>query len=229
MIISVIRTVILYIFIIIAMRVMGKRQIGELQTSELVITLLISDIAALPMQDMGEPLLSGIVPIFILISCEVLLSVGMLKKSKFRKLICGKPIIIISDGKILQEEMHRLRMSTEDLSEQLRQQNIFNIDTVAYAIVETNGKLSVLKKTDYQDVTAKMLNLYQEDDGLEVVVISDGEICDYSLKINNLSLEWLYNTLNENNIKVEDIFIMTADKNKNVNIIKKYNYNGEKQ
>ncbi len=221
MIISVIRTIILYVLIILAMRIMGKRQIGELQTSELVITLLVSDIAALPMQDTGQPLTSGVVPILILIFCEVLLSVGMLRRSKFRQIICGKPIIIISDGKILQKEMKRLRMSTEDLSEQLRQQNVFNIENVAYAIVETNGKLSVLKKPDYQTVTAKMLNKPQKDNGLQTVVVSDGEVCHYSLSVHSLSEQWVYDRLKERNIKLKDVFIMTVDKSKTINIIKK--------
>lgn len=221
MIVSVIRTIILYLLIIIAMRIMGKRQIGELQTSELVITLLISDIAALPMQDTGQPLISGVVPILVLIMCEVLLSLGMLTRSKFRQLICGKPIIVINDGKIMQKEMRRLRISTEDLSEQLRQQNVFNIENVAYAIVETNGKLSVLQKPDYQTVTPKMLNKPQKDNGLQTVVISDGEICHYSLNVHSLSTDWVYDRLKERNIDLKDVFIMTVDKNKTINIIEK--------
>ena len=112
MIISVIRTILLYIVIILAIRIMGKRQIGELQTSELVVTLLISDIAAIPMQNTEQSLLSGIVPILILIVCEIIISFLMLKRAGFRRIICGKPIVIISDGKINQSEMHRLRMST---------------------------------------------------------------------------------------------------------------------
>lgn len=169
----------------------GKRQIGELQTSELVVTLLISDIAAIPMQNTEQSLLSGIVPILILIVCEIIISLLMLKRAGFRRIICGKPIVIISDGKINQSEMHQLRMSTEDLSEELRQQGIFNIEDVGFAIVETNGKLSVLKKPEKDIPTAEELGIKTNDKGLEVVVISDGEISKYSLKICGLNRDWL--------------------------------------
>ena len=117
MMISFLRTALLYVVIIIAVRLMGKRQISELQTSELVVTLLISDIAAIPMQDSGQPLVSGLLPIGILIVCEILASIWMLKSTKFRRAICGRPIVVINNGRIDQQEMRRLRMSTEDLIE----------------------------------------------------------------------------------------------------------------
>ena len=143
MFISLIRTVILYAMIIIAVRIMGKRQISQLQTSELVVTMLISDLAVIPMQDSGQPLFSGLIPIFVLIALEVLLSVIMLKSGRLRRVICGKPVVVIEDGKILQKNMKELRMSIEDLFEQLRQKDVFSLKEVAYAIVETNGAMSV--------------------------------------------------------------------------------------
>lgn len=221
MIVSLIRTILLYIVVILAVRLMGKRQISELQTSELVVTLLISDIASIPMQDSGMPIFSGLIPIIILVVCEIILSALMLKNGKFRKFICGKPVVIINDGKIDQKAMKDLRMSTEDLSEQLRQLDAFNIEDVAFAIVETNGKMSITKKPSKQQVDASMLGLNVPNNGIETVVISDGEISDFSLSLCNLSENWLRNTLKEKNINIEDIFIMTADKNKNFNIIKK--------
>ena len=148
MTISFVRTLLLYVLILIAVRLMGKRQISELQTSELVVTLLISDIAAIPMQDTGQPLSSGVIPIAVLVMCEIALSVFMLKNMRFRRFVCGKPIVVIDDGKIDQRAMRALRMSTEDLSEQLRQRNVFSLQDVAYAIIETNGKMSVIKKPD---------------------------------------------------------------------------------
>lgn len=221
MIISVIRTILLYIVIILAIRIMGKRQIGELQTSELVVTLLISDIAAIPMQNTEQSLLSGIVPILILIVCEIIISFLMLKRAGFRRIICGKPIVIISDGKINQSEMHRLRMSTEDLSEELRQQGIFNIEDVGFAIVETNGKLSVLKKPEKDIPTAEELGIKTNDKGLEVVVISDGEISKYSLKICGLSRDWLFDTLKKENTELNDVFLMIANGQGEYKIIEK--------
>ena len=113
---------------------MGKRQISQLQTSELVVTMLISDLAVIPMQDSGQPLFSGIIPIFVLIALEVMLSFIMLKSGKVRRAICGKPVVIIKDGRIIQENMQELRMSVEDLFEQLRQKDIFVLSDVAYAL-----------------------------------------------------------------------------------------------
>lgn len=179
MTISLIRTLLLYVMIIAAVRIMGKRQISELQTSELVVTLLISDIAAIPMQNTGQPLSSGIIPILVLVSCEIAASFFMVKNSRFRKLVAGKPQVVINNGTVDQAQMKRLRMSTEDLSEQLRQMNVFSIQDVAYAIVETNGKLSVMKKPEKDQVSASMLGIAVPDHGIDAVVISDGELSSF--------------------------------------------------
>ncbi len=221
MIISAIRTVLLYVVIIFAVRIMGKRQISELQTSELVVTLLISNIASIPMQDTDQSMLSGLIPILVLLVCEIIISFLMLKRSNFRKLICGKPIIVINDGKIDQMQMRRLRMSTEDLYEQLRQKDIFNIEDVLFAVMETNGNLSVLKRPENETVTAKQMGIKTSDKGLQMVVISDGEIAYSSLKFCGLNEEWLFNVLNNENIKIKDVFIMTVDKRRTYQIIKK--------
>ena len=146
MVITVLRTVLLYIVIIFAVRIMGKRQISDLQTSGLVVTLLISDIASIPMQNTDQTMLSGIIPIFVLLVCEIFVSLFMMKSNKFRKIICGKPVIVINNGEIDQKAMTDLRMSTEDLFEELRQKDVFDIQEVSFAIIETNGKMSILKK-----------------------------------------------------------------------------------
>ena len=148
MILSFLRAVLLYIVILSAVRLMGKRQISELQTSELVVTLLISDLAAVPMQNTGQPLVSGLIPIAVLVMCEIAASVFMLKSGKFRRLVCGKPVVLINNGKVDQKEMARLRLSVEDLFEELREKDVFSIGDVAWAIMETNGKLSVVKKPE---------------------------------------------------------------------------------
>lgn len=221
MTISLIRTIILYIMIIAAVRIMGKRQISELQTSELVVTLLISDIAAIPMQNTGQPLSSGIIPILVLVSCEIAASFFMVKNSRFRKLIAGKPQVVINNGAVDQAQMKRLRMSTEDLSEQLRQMNVFSIQDVAYAIVETNGKLSVMKKPAKEQVSASMLGIVAPDHGIDAVVISDGEISKFSLDLCNLTEDWVMGVLNGQNVRLEDVFIMTANPKKNFYLILK--------
>ncbi len=221
MIISVIRTVILYTVIIITVRIMGKRQISELQTSELVVTLLMSNIASIPMQDTDQSLLSGIIPIFVLVICEIIISILMLHSSNFRSLVCGNPVIVINDGKIDRKAMSSLRLSTEDLFEELRQKDIFDIRDVSYAIVETNGKMSILKKAASDTVTAAQMGIFSQDNGMQAVVISDGEIADSSLKFCGLSRKWLFKILKLEKIKLDDIFIMTADKTKKYHIIRK--------
>lgn len=221
MTIALIRTILLYIVVIISIRLMGKRQISELQPSELVVTLLISDIASIPMQNTAQPLLSGFLPIIILVSCELIISTVMVKNTKFRRFVCGKPVVVINDGKIQQYEMKRLRMTTEDLIEQLRQLDIFNISEVAFAIVETNGRMSVMKKPDTQPPSAKDLGVYIPNKGIDTVVVSDGEISDYSLEFLEISKDWVMEIINGQGLNLDDIFIMTANKNKEFNIIKK--------
>lgn len=221
MIISLIRTLLLYILIIVAIRLMGKRQISDLQTSELVVTFLISNIASIPMQNASIPLFTGLIPIIVLVVCEIVLSNIMLKSCKFRKFICGNPLVIIDHGKINQKVMKELRMSTEDLFEQLRQLDIFKLEDVDFAIIETNGQLSIMKKPNKQQVDAGMLGLKVSPQELETVVISDGEISESSLSLCNLTKNWVQNVLKEKNLALKDVFIMTADKSKNFNIIKK--------
>lgn len=221
MIIAAIRTVLLYIIIIFAVRMMGKRQISEMQTSELVITLLMSNIASIPMQDTDQSMLSGVIPIMILLSCEILISYLMLKRSSIRRIICGKPVIVINNGKVDQQAMKQLRISTEDLYEQLRQKDVFDINEVAYAILETNGKMSVFKKSMFEPVTPKDMDIKKDENILQTVIISDGEIARSSMKICSLDTDWLYQTLKNENIRLKDIFIMTADKYKNYKIIRK--------
>lgn len=221
MAVSLIRTIILYILIIFAIKLMGKRQISDLQTSELVITILISNIAAIPMQNTEQPLLTGVIPIGVLVCCEVLVSFLMLKSTRIRQLICGKPIIVISDGKIQQDALKYLRLSTEDLLEQLRQLDVFSLDDVCFAIMETNGQMSVLKKSEKQPPSCSVLGITVPKAELNTVVISDGSICDSSLSICGLNRDWLMEVINTQNISIKDIFIMTANKSKQFNIIKK--------
>ena len=197
MTISLIRTLLLYIVIIVAVRLMGKRQISELQTSELVVTLLISDIAAIPMQDTGQPLVSGFIPIAVLVMCEIVVSVLMLKIPKFRRVVCGRPIVVISDGKLIQSEMKRLRMSTEDLGEQLRQRNVFSLDDVAYAIIETNGKLCVVEK---ESDPAKPAPAY-----LPLPLIVDGQFSKDNLKIAGTTEPALTAAIRRNRLGVKDV------------------------
>ncbi len=221
MAVALIRSLILYIIIIFGMKMMGKRQISDFQTSELVITIMISNIAAIPMGDTAQPLLSSLIPIAILICSEIFISYLMLKNSKIRHFICGKPIIVINEGKIDQQALKYLRISTEDLFEQLRQMDVFSIQDVWFAIMETNGNISVMPKSQKQPPTSEFLKLETENPNIETIIVSDGTVAVSSLKECGLDQSWLTKTLKMQNVKVDDIFLMTANKAKEYKIIKK--------
>lgn len=215
MIISLIRAVILYTLIIFAIRLMGKRQIGQLQPGELAITILISNIAVLPIEDINVPLALGAVPILTLVCFELLISVLNMKSARLRTILSGKPIFVIENGKINQKAINSLRFTIDDLMEGLRSCEVFDISQVAYAIVETNGTMSVIKKFPSQNVTAQMLKLQNQTTTIPLVVVSDGKIVNDNLKEIGLTKKWLLNELQKENINKNDIFIMTADINKN--------------
>ena len=187
--------------------------------SELVVTLVVSDIASLPMQNTSQPLLSGVIPVLVLVSLEIAASALMMKSRLFRRLICGNPVVVIEDGKLLQKQLKRLRMSAEDLFAQLRQQDIFSIDEVQYCIVETNGSISVLEKPQNRVPTAQDLGV--TIDKLEAVVVCDGELLDDGLKLCSGSRMQVDNILQENNAKLSEVFILTLDGNGKYNLIAK--------
>ena len=164
MAISFIRTVILYLLVIIGLRIMGKRQIGEMQPSELVVAIMISDLAAIPMQDTGIPIFSGVIPIFTLVVMELLLSQISLKSKKFRRLMTGKPSVVIHNGTILKDEMKKLRFNMDDLKEQLRIQGYIEISEINFAILETNGQLSIIPKPKNRQATVEDIEKLAEED-----------------------------------------------------------------
>lgn len=221
MAIAFIRTIILYILLVLALRLMGKKQIGELQPSELAVTILISELAAIPMQETGIPLVSGIVPIFTLVVCDIVISVLVLKSRRVRRFITGKPSILIRNGIIDQKELKKQGFNLDDLMEELRLCGYLNVDEVAYAICETNGKLSVFPNSENMPVTAKMLNLSPEDSGFPITVISDGLIALHALKTAGKDLVWLDKTLKAKGYSADDVFLMTVDKKSKAMIIPK--------
>lgn len=221
MISCVIRTAVLYLFVTIGIRLMGKRQIGDMQPNELVVTLLISEIAAIPLQDANQPILNGVVAIFVLVIFEIIVSVLAMKNFFFRKLVGGKSVVIIKNGVIDQQAMRNVRMTVLDLIEQLRVQNVFKIEDVAYAVLEVNGELSVLLKSNAQGVTKKDLKIQSKPDGLSLPVISDGKIVDESLKALKTDRKNIIKKLNANRLTPEQVFLMTLDRYENFSIIKK--------
>ena len=221
MVISVIRTGLMYIFVIFAIRIMGKRQLSDMQTSELVVTMIIADIASIPMQNTSQPLLSGIVPVLILISGEIFLSVLMMKIPAVRNLLCGRPEIIIENGRLKQTMLRKLRLTTEDLSVLLRQQGVFAIEDVQFCIIETNGQISVLLKPEKRNPTMEDMGLPAKDTGIEAVIISDGELLSRSMALCDIDEIWIKKTLAKENIRIEQVMLMTANRLKEYNIIRK--------
>lgn len=221
MLIAIVRTLILYIFIITALRLMGKRQISDMQPSELVVTLVVSDIASLPMQNTSQPLLSGMIPVMVLVGLEILTSVLMMKSRTVRKLVCGNPVVVIEDGRLLQKQMKRLRMTNSDLMEQLRQQNVFSLNDVQYCIVETNGALSILEKPEKRVPNAEEAGVTIEDNKPEAVVVSDGKLLKEGLSLCQKDERKVINILTENHIPINSVFLMTMNGSGAYRIIRK--------
>jgi len=210
MLVNLIRTFILYILIFIVMRMMGKRQIGELEPFEFIITVIIADLATIPMADTGLPLLSGIVPIFALLIIQLLLSYICLKSVKARKIICGSPSVIIRNGKLIEAELHRLRCNTHEVLEQLRIQQYLNVHDIDLAILETSGKLSIIPKANKRSVTPQDLKISTEKERLPIMAIVDGYIQEERLQEANLSKEWLLKQLKKNNYSQPDKILLAV-------------------
>lgn len=217
----IIRTFILYIAVTVAIRLMGKRQIGDMQPSELVITLLISEIAAIPLQDKDQPVISGIVAVFLLVILEIVASAVTVKSFFARKLLSGKSVVIIKNGTVDEQAMRDVRMTVLDLIELLRGQNIFNIEDVSFAVLEANGNLSVLQKGPKQPALAEDLKIKDKPDSLALPVISDGGFVPESLDALSVTKNKVNEILKSNESDIKDVLVMTLDRNGKYNIIKK--------
>lgn len=211
MAVPLLRTLLLYATVIAAVRLMGKRQLGELDPSELAVTILVSDLAAVPMQDPGIPMLSGLVPIAALISLEILLSFAALKSRLFRRLLNGQPAIIIRSGRLDVKKLRQLRLTTDEVVETLRKQNVASVADVKYGVIEPDGTLTVVPVRAQQPVTASMLGLTPKDAGLPLVVVSDGKLVPRSLRLLQLDPRDVENRLHNQSLALSDVFLMTLD------------------
>ena len=182
MLLSYIRTIVLYLLLIFGIRLMGKRQIGQMEAPEFVVTMLVANLASIPMQDGGIPLFSGIVPILTVLGLE-LVSSGVIMRSIFvRRLFCGKPVILIREGKILQENLRRTRVTLDELMGHLRQKDVLQIETVQYAILETDGNLSVFRFPEYEPASAREAKVRVEKQSLPFTIIEDGYFFEENLQ-----------------------------------------------
>lgn len=212
MAIVLIRTIIVYFSLIISMRVMGKRQLGELELSEVVLAVLISDMAAHPLQDIGIPLLNGLIPVLVLLCLEVLISGLVTRSIRFRAVLCGRPSILIENGKIIQSEMKRNRFCIDEITEDLRKKGITDISKVKYAVLETDGTLNALQYSSELPPSAAAQNVQTEDFSIPRCVIYDGRVIERNLTDSGKSLNWLEKQLRQRKIKdAKDVYYMTVD------------------
>lgn len=222
MTISFVRTIILYLLITIALRAMGKRQVGELSPAEFVITILVSELATIPMQSTGTPLVYGVMPILTLLSLEIIISSLFLKNRWIRKIAVGRTSILIENGKINQKEMERLRLTLDELLEELRLKGFIDIKQVKYAILEANGELSVFPFSKDQAATRSDLGIREDDTFLPHTVISDGIFIRSEAARLKKSEKWLYKELSKQGItSYNEVFLMQIDEKDNVLIVPK--------
>ena len=215
MITALIRTVILYLLLIVGLRLTGKRQIGELEPIELVLAMLLSDLSSVPMQDFAIPLLNGVIPILTLLSLSTLFSYANLHSVRLRRLICGEATLIISDGHVLQDAMHRNRLTLDELMEELRSQGVSNLADVKYAVLETSGKLSVLPYPDTLPATPKQMGMKVKDDVfVPTILINDGRVLRDNLAKSGFDEAWLKKQLKNHRAKsASEVFFLSVDGN----------------
>lgn len=206
MLISFVRAFILYAVVVIVMRVMGKRQLAQMQPFELVVTLMIADLASVPMENSGKPLLGGIIPIIALTVSQLALSWLTMKSERIRAFVCGSPSILIEKGIINQTELKKQRINLNDLLEQLRTKDVPQVSDVEFAVLETGGQLNVIPKSQSRPVTPEDLQIDLPDVGIPLTIIMDGQIHHQNLKKANLDISWLTRELKKKNLSAKDVF-----------------------
>lgn len=211
MLISYMRTVILYLLLILVVRVMGKRQIGQMEPTEFVVTMLLANLAAVPMQDNGIPLASGLVPMLTVLGISLILSVLAYQSIRMRRLLCGKPVILVENGTICQRNLARTRIHLDELTEHLREQGILDLTTVKYAILETNGLISTILYPKDAPATAKDAGITVKDAFLPYTLISDGHLLPQNLHLAGYNHHWLRRQLEKRNLQPHQVLLMTVD------------------
>lgn len=221
MAVTLVRATVLYAVVIFLIRVMGKRQIGELQPAEFVITMLISEIASIPMQDNTIPILNSVSALFVLVAYEVITSAASLKSYRFRAFMQGHPMIVIRDGAIDLKALKRMRMSVNDLISALRQKDVFEVSQVSYAIFETNGQISVLLKPEKMNSTAQDLGLKPQDEGMPFAVICDGTIIEDAVDQSGIERSRIKSAVSSAGLDISEVLIMTVTPHGKTYIVRK--------
>ena len=211
MIITFIRSIILYIIVLVVMRLMGKREIGQLQPFELAISIMIADLASIPMADTGIPITNGIIPILGLLVMHLVISIINIKSIRGRDIICGRPSILIYRGKIDEKVLRKERFTVNELEERLRGNNIVNIGDIEYAILETSGQVTVIQKPEKRNTTPADFNIQPDYEGIPYGLVIDGKVMHENLKIIGKNYEWLRKQVSKFNIKPEEALLVTLD------------------
>ncbi len=212
MILSYIRTIIVYFALILSIRLMGKRQIGQMEPSEFVVTMLVANLASIPMQNEGIPLASGLVPIFTVLGLELVLAGLTMRSILVRRLLCGKPVILIENGRILQDNLTKTRVSMDELTGHLREKDVLDISTVQFAILETNGNLSVFPYPKERPASAKDAGVQAGKQYLPVTIIEDGYVSKDNLKKAGKDAAWLSRVLSQRKTTQKQTLLLTVDK-----------------
>ena len=221
MILSYFRTVILYLVLIAVIRLMGKRQIGQMEPSEFVVTMLVANLASIPMQDGGIPLYSGLVPILTVLGVELVLSALSMHSVKFRRLLCGKPVILIENGNILQENLRSTRVTLDELTGHLREKDVLDLTSVQYAILETNGNLSVFPYPKDRPASAKEAGIYPKKQHLPFTIIGDGYLYRENLTAAGKDDRWVQKVLKEHKATLQNTWLLTVDSEDHIIFLRK--------
>ena len=216
MILSYIRAMVLYILLIGSVRLMGKRQIGQLEPSEFVVAMLIADLAAVPMQDNSIPLLSGIIPLLTVLGLELTVSFLVMKNVTFRRFFCGKPVILIDNGQVAQDNLRQTRVTMDELMSHLRQKDVLDVSQVQYAILETDGNLSVFPYPWHQPASAEAAKVKVKPQSLPVTIINDGKLSREDLKRAGKDAIWLRDTLGRHRARQDNTLLLSVDREDNV-------------
>lgn len=221
MILSYLRTILLYLILIAVIRLMGKRQVGEMEPAEFVVTMLVANLASIPMQDTAIPLFSGLVPILTVLGMELVLSWLTLRSVLLRRIFCGKPVILIENGKLLQDNLRRTRVTLDELLCHLREKDVLNLESVQYAILETNGSLTVFPYPEYTPASAKDAGVPVPPQSLPITIIEDGYCSPSNLARAGKNQKWLEQVLRDHHASKSDTLLLTVDSNGHVRWIGK--------
>lgn len=211
MLVTYIRSIVLYMIVLIVTRIMGKREIGQLQPFEFVISIMIANLATIPMSEVGVPILDGIVTIFSLLIMHLIITVLNLKSIKFRSIVCGKPAILVNKGKVNEDILEKERLDISELQEKLREKDVFDLGDVDYVILETNGEISVILKPEKRNANLQELGIEAEIEGLTYTLILDGRVMHKNLRKIGKNEKWLYKQIDKYKAKVDEILIATIN------------------